>query len=298
MVQPRRLPAAALPHLTGDAAWPEPRIPGRTLLRGLRAAARAVLVVLWTVLALPVQAVLIRLPGRAKASFARFYWRIVTRLLGLHVRVIGRRVQTARPVVFVGNHSSWLDIPTFGGVLDACFVSKAEVGGWPGVGIVARLGRTVFVSRRPGDTARERDDMRARLAAGDNLLLFPEGTSSDGSRVLPFRSAFFSIVETGGVEDPNPPLVQPVSLVYDRLGWLPTGKATRPVFAWYGGMDLAPHFWRFAQQRGLRATVVFHPALDPAAFPSRKALAQATWDVVADSAAMLRQNRPLPAVPA
>jgi len=297
VAQPRRLPAAALPRLTGDATWPEPRIPGRTFLRGLRAATRAVLVVLWTVLAIPVQAVLIHLPGHAKVGFARLYWRFVTHLLGLRVRVVGQRVQTARPVVFVANHSSWLDIPTLGGLLDACFVSKAEVGRWPGVGIVARLGRTVFVSRRPGETVRERDDMRARLAEGDNLLLFPEGTSSDGSRVLPFRSAFFSIMETGGMEGQEPPLVQPVSLVYDRLGWLPTGKATRPVFAWYGGMDLAPHVWRFAQQRGLRATVVIHPPLDPAAFPSRKALAQAAWKVVADGAATLRQNRSLPAAP-
>ena len=283
--------------MTGVAAWPEPRLPGRALLRSLRAIRRGALVVLWTLSAVLVQAVLIRLPGRAKVSFARLYWRVVTWLLGMRVRVIGRRAQRERagprrPIVFISNHSSWLDIPILGGLLDACFVSKAEVGRWPGIGIVATLGRTVFVSRRPGDTGRERDDMRARLAGGDNLLLFPEGTSSDGSRVLPFRSAFFSIVENSG--EWRAPLVQPVSIVYDRLGWLPAGRAARALFAWYGGMDLAPHFWRLAQQRGLRATVVFHPPLDPAQFPSRKALAQAAWAVVADGAAALRQNRPPP----
>lgn len=280
-------------------------MPGRTLLRGLRAIRRGALVVLWTLPAALLQAVLIRLPGRAKVGFARFYWRVVTGLLGVRVRVLGRtkragpRRAPRRPIVFVANHSSWLDIPTLGGLLDACFVSKAEVGRWPGIGIVAALGRTVFVSRRAGDIGRERDEMRARLAGGDNLLLFPEGTSSDGSRVLPFRSAFFSILEApeGEGSDGQAPLVQPVSIVYDRLGWLPTGKAARPMFAWYGGMDLAPHFWRLAQQRGLRATVVFHAPLDPAQFPSRKALAQATWTVVAEGAAALRQNR-LPPVPA
>jgi 1-acyl-sn-glycerol-3-phosphate acyltransferase len=271
-------------------------MPGRAQLRGLRAIRRGVLVVLWTLLAALLQAVLIRLPGRAKISFARLYWRMVTRLLGVRVRTLGQkagreRAGRRRPVVFVSNHSSWLDIPTLGGLLDACFVSKAEVGRWPGIGIVATLGRTVFVSRRAGDIGRERDEMRTRLANGDNLLLFPEGTSSDGSRVLPFRSAFFSIFE--GAEGWQVPLVQPVSIVYDRLGWLPTGKAARPIFSWYGGMDLAPHFWRLAQQRGLRATVVFHAPLDPAAFPSRKALAQAAWNVVADGAAALRQNRPV-----
>ena len=274
-------------------------MPGRALLRGLRAFRRGALVVLWTLLAALLQAVLIRLPGRAKVSFARFYWRVVTGLLGVRVRVLGRKERAGamhaprRPIVFVSNHSSWLDIPTLGGLLDACFVSKAEVGRWPGIGIVAALGRTVFVSRRPGNIGRERDEMRARLANGDNLLLFPEGTSSDGSRVLPFRSAFFSIVEES--EGWQAPLVQPVSIVYDRLGWLPAGRAARPMFAWYGGMDLAPHFWRLAQQRGLRATVVFHAPLDSAQFPSRKALAQAAWTSIAEGAAALRQNRPLPA---
>ena len=273
-------------------------MPGRAVLRGLRAVRRGSFVVLWTLPAALVQAVLIRSPGRAKVRFAQLYWWVVARLLGLSVRVIGERVRSGglqgRPVVFVANHSSWLDIPTLGGLLDARFVSKAEVGRWPGIGLVAKLGRTVFVTRRAGETARERDAMQALLAAGDNLLLFPEGTSSDGSRVLPFRSAFFSVVEGLGERgEPPPPLVQPVSVVYDRLGWLPTGKAARPMFSWYGGMDLGPHFWRLAQQRGMRATVVFHPPLDPAAFPSRKALAQSAWTVVADGAAALRQNRPV-----
>ena len=293
MAQLRRLRRSSFPRSAGITGWPEPNVPGRSLLRALRAIRRGGLVIVWTLPALLVQAVLIRLPGAAKARFARFYWRIVTRLLGLRVRVVGQRLRSrtgdGRPVVFIANHSSWLDIVTLGGLIEACFVSKAEVGRWPGVGIVAKLGRTVFVSRRAGETARERDEMRARLTSGDSLILFPEGTSSDGSRVLPFRTAFFSIVE-----GERPPLVQPVSLVYDRLGWLPTGRAARAMFSWYGGMDLAPHFWRFAQQRGVRATVVFHPPLDPAAFPSRKALAQAAWTVVAEGAAALRQNRPVP----
>ena len=134
--------------------------------------------------------------------------------------------------------------------------------------------------------------MRTRLAAGDNLILFPEGTTSDGSRVLPFRSAFFSIAEQAVTADGRPPLVQPVSVVYDRLAYLPAGRATRPLFAWYGDMDIGSHFWRLAQHRGLRATVLLHAPLDPARFPTRKALAQATWTAVADGAATLRQNRP------
>ena len=190
-------------------------------------------------------------------------------------------------MLFVSNHSSWLDVPVLGGRLEACFISKDDVAGWPVVSTVAKLGRSVFVSRQRNATARERDALMNRLAKGDNLVLFPEGTTSDGSRVLPFRSSFFAIAEG----EPRP-LIQPVSVVYDRLGGLPAGRAARPLFAWYGDMDIASHFWRLAQHRGLRATVLLHAPLDPAMFANRKELAQAVWSAVADGAATLRQNRP------
>jgi len=274
------------PQATGEASA-DPR-PG--IFRVVRVIRRGASVLLWTLACMPVQAVCLQLPGRPKIVVARVYWASVAWLLGLTVRVIGAPVRATggRPVVFVSNHSSWLDIAVLGGRLDACFVAKDEVGRWPVINIVARLGRTVFVSRQRHATGRERDMMRDRLAAGDNLLLFPEGTTSDGSRVLPFRSSFFAIAE--GAE---PPLIQPVSIVYDRLGGLPTGRASRPLFAWYGDMELAPHFWRYAQHGGLRVSVLIHPPLDPSRYASRKALSHAVWQIVADGAALLRQNRPV-----
>ena len=126
-----------------------------------------------------------------------------------------------------------------------------------------------------------------RLAAGDNLILFPEGTTSDGSRVLPFRSAFFAIAEA-----PARPILQPISVVYDRLAGLPAGRACRPLFSWYGDMDIASHFWQLAQHKGLRGTVLLHTPLDPARFANRKELASAVWRACADGASTLRQNRP------
>ena len=257
------------------------------LVRRIRAVRRGLTALIWTLLCMPVQALLLLLPSHAKVMFAQFYWFVFARLLGLGVRVIGQPATGAgRPVVYVSNHSSWLDIPVLGGQLDGCFVAKSEVSRWPLVGSIARLGRTVFVSRNRGATVNERDSMRGRLARGDNLILFPEGTTSDGSRVMPFRSTFFAVAE-----GEQPPLIQPVSVAYDRLAGLPTGRASRPLFAWYGDMDLATHYWRLAQYRGLRATILLHPPIDPATFPNRKALARAVWATVADGAATLRQNR-------
>ena len=289
-------------------------------MRHLLAARRVACVLLLTPLACVVQGIFLLMPGRGKVAFAAFYWKTVARLLGLQVRIIGAPMmrQTAaerpvtptaerpvtptaerpiipaaeRPIIYVCNHSSWLDIPAVGGTLRACFVAKDDVAGWPIVGTIARLGRTVFVSRSRHGIERERDQMRERLVAGDDLILFPEGTSSDGSRVLPFHSSFFAAAYGDAA-----PLIQPVSIVYDRLAGLPVGRVSRSVFAWYGDMNLAPHVWALAQWRGKRVSLLFHRPLDPADFESRKALSLATWQVVADGAAALRQNRaahPLP----
>ncbi len=279
---------------------------GWLVARRVRAVRRGLAVLAWTVPSILVQAVCLLLPGRARVAFARTYWAVFTRLIGIEVRVIGTRAagESGRPVLYVSNHSSWVDVPVIGGVLDGCFVAKGAVASWPVIGTIARLGRTVFVSRNRTSTARELDAMRATLAGGDRLILFPEGTSSDGSRVLPFRSSFFAVAEAKPGDDLSQlPVIQPVSVVYDRLGGLPAGRASRPVFAWYGDMNIASHFWRLTQHIGLRATVLLHAPLDPARFADRKALSQAVWQIVADGASTLRQNRParpieLPEAPA
>jgi lyso-ornithine lipid O-acyltransferase len=255
----------------------------------LRAIRRIALVLVWTLLAIPVQAVLLLFPGRAKVGFAKLYHAVLCRLIGLRVQVLGT-ASDDRPVLFLSNHSSWLDILVLGGTLKGCFVSKSEVGGWPVIGLVARLGRTVFVSRNRGATGRETDAMRGRLEAGDSLILFPEGTSSDGTRVLPFRSAFLA---TAGCARK----VQPISVVYDRLGGLPACRRDRPIFAWYGDMDIGSHFWRLARRSGLRATVLLHEPFDPALLPDRKALAAEAGRIVSVGAATLRQNRPAVPLP-
>jgi lyso-ornithine lipid O-acyltransferase len=272
--------------------------PGRDgwlLARRLRAARRGCAILALTLPCMVIQAVCLALPGRAKIAFPRFFWRRFAATLGLDVRVVGDLATniSGRPVIFVSNHSSWIDVPVVGGVLPGSFVAKEDIDGWPIVRTIARLGRTVFVSRQRGSTARERDAMQAVLARGDSLILFPEGTSSDGSRVLPFRSSFFALAQGKTGDDPSRmPLIQPVSVVYDRLNGLPAGRSSRPVFAWYGDMDIVSHFWRMTQHLDMRVTVLLHAPLDPATFPDRKSLSQAVWQTVADGASMLRQNRP------
>lgn len=238
----------------------------------------------WTLLATPVQAVLLRLNGRGKERFAQIYWRGMARVLGLRLRVIGQ-LPAARPVLFVANHSSWVDIVALGAVLPACFVAKGDVASWPVISLVARLGRTIFVSRARESVGQEQRVLEHRLAAGDNILLFPEGTTSDGNRVLPFASAFFTLAFC-----PAHPLVQPVSIVYDELDGLPVGCCDRAEIAWYGDMDLAPHFFKLARRRSLRATIVLGAPVPPGAYKNRKTLSAALEAEISATAASLRQN--------
>lgn len=281
----RGVPLRFRPRLPGRA-WAEVLGDERAVGGRLRAARRLVMILCFTLLALPVQAVLLLLPGEAKAAFPRFFHRALLRIIGMTLRVEGRPPAEG-PVLFVSNHSSWLDILVLGAVLDARFVSKAEVGGWPLIGAVAKLGRTVFVSRARGRTGDEAQAMRLRLEGGESLILFPEGTTSDGARVLPFRSSFFAVAGAAQA-------VQPLTVVYDRLGGLPVGRKDRPLFAWYGDMTTASHAWRLLRRTGTRATLAFGAPLAPAALPDRKRMAAELGRRVTETAAALRQNRPLP----
>ena len=287
---PEKRPPHLLPPWPADVPWPLSAGVLGQVAGPMRALRRALLMLLWTFLAIGPQALLNVLPGDGKRIFPRFFWHGICVIFGLRRRVIGApttRAAAGRAVLFVANHSSWLDILLLGAECQAVFVSKDDVRSWPLLSLVAHLGRTVFISRRRRETARGHATIAARLKAGDNLILFPEGTTSDGSRVLPFRSAFLA-----AAMGDDPPLIQPVSIAYDRLAALPCRRAVRPLFAYYGATSIGAHFWRLAQWPGLHAAIRFHPPLDPGALPDRKALTQALWEIVAEGAAALRQNRP------
>ena len=270
----------------------QPRLPGpiwndvlgeRPVGGRLRAIRRISTAILFTLFCIPIQAVLLQLPGTAKSRFPRFYHRTLCWLIGLKLRVIGQPCQQPR-TLYISNHSSWLDILVLGATLDARFVSKAEVAEWPLIGWVSKLGRSVLVSRNRGRTGSEAQELRARLEAGDSIILFPEGTTSDGARVLPFRSSFFSVADAAA-------RIQPLTVVYDRLGGLPLGRKDRPLFAWYGDMETGSHAWTLLRRTGARVTVVLDAPFTPDAAPDRKALAARLGRSITETAALLRQNR-------
>ncbi|MCR9070963.1 MAG: 1-acyl-sn-glycerol-3-phosphate acyltransferase [Alphaproteobacteria bacterium] len=241
-----------------------------------------------TLALIPVQAIAVLLRLRLAERLPRVYHRICARILGIHIVVQGRRVRE-RPVLFAANHVSYLDITALGAVVIGCFIAKSEVAGWPFFGVLAKLQRTVFVARRRSAVAAHSDDIASRLEDGDNLILFPEGTSGDGTRVLPFKSAFFSVAERESGD--RALTVQPVSIAYTRLNGVPLGRGLRPFFAWYGDMDLAPHLWTVAALGKLTVVIEFHPPLTLEDAGSRKALAMEVRRRVADGVARANAGR-------
>ncbi len=133
------------------------------------------------------------------------YHRVVCVILGIRVRVHGQRSDLI-PTLYVCNHVSYLDIEVLGGLIPGSFVAKAEVATWPFFRTLAKAQRTIFIERRSGKTSKSRDEMMERLNTGDNLMLFPEGTSSDGTRVLPFRSALFGVAQVRRPRSGSPSL--------------------------------------------------------------------------------------------
>jgi 1-acyl-sn-glycerol-3-phosphate acyltransferase len=256
-----------------------------------RSLIRLALYLSWTGLAIPVQMVALALRLRFAVRWPMIYHRACTRLLGFEVVVRGERSH-AKSTLFLANHSSYVDIMVLGSLIPGSFVAKSEVAGWPLFGLLAKLQRTVFVDRRARLVAGQRDEMARRLARGDNLILFPEGTSGDGNRILPFKSALLSVAELEVDSAPIP--VQPVSVAYTHLDGIPLGRHLRPFYAWYGDMDLASHMWQMAGLGLMRVTVEFHPPVTLAALGSRKALARYAQGAVAAGLATALAGRPQP----
>ena len=242
-----------------------------------------------TVLGMPVQWLLLKLHARAARAFPHRYHRLVAALFGMHIHVIGKPV-VGEGVLMVANHTSWADIVIFSAVTPLSFVAKTEVGSWPLFGTLARLQRTVFVERqRRSTTGESRDEIRDRLLDGDTLLLFPEGTSHDGNRVLPFKSALLGAAEARLASGAHVK-VQPVSVAFTGLHGLPMGRENRPSFAWYGDMEMVPHLWEAMLAGPLDVVVQFHEPLSLDRM-DRKTLAARARQIVQSGQALALAGR-------
>lgn len=174
----------------------------------------------------------------------------------------------------VSNHASWLDIFALNAVQRGYFVAKSEVEGWAGIGWLARATGTVFIARKGGEAKRQQALFEERLRAGHRLMFFPEGTSTDAVRVLPFKSSLFAAFYSHGLD--HLMYIQPVTVVYHAP------EAADPRFyGWWGEMEFGPHLLQvLAARRQGRVEIIFHPEVPVDAFASRKELAAYCENVI------------------
>jgi len=193
-------------------------------------------------------------------------------ILGIGYRQTGEAMEGRGAVV--SNHVSWLDIFALNARKRVYFVSKHEVARWPGIGWLARATGAVFINRDAKEAGAQKKVLERRLAAGHELLFFPEGTSTDGLRILSFKSTLFEAFFN--FDASNGPMIQPVTLVYRS----PPGQPAH-FYGWWGDMEFGTHLLKtLAAPRQGSVEMICHPPVRVADFPDRKALAKHCEEVV------------------
>jgi len=237
----------------------------------------------------------LHLPGWGAIS--NNYYRVLRRVLGVKLRVVGQPVRD-RPVLFVSNHVSWVDIIVIGSIMPIAYIAKREVRDWPLVGITAKLQRTVFVDRtRRHQTAEAVADIVRTLNGGTSVVLFAEGTSSDGNHVLPFRSALLGAIKHAATHasEASNILIQPMSICYTALYGIPMGRQHRPLVAWYGDLDFMPHIKTFVDRAAVDAVVSFGEPVRAGGATDRKIMTRQLEGTIRRTTAAALCGRPLPA---
>jgi len=248
-----------------------------------------------TPLLIAAQWVLVKLHLPGWGVIAVNYYRALCAVLRIRVRVVGEPVRD-RAVLFVSNHVSWADILAIGSITPIAYVSKNEVAKWPLVGTAAKAQRTVFVDRaRRHQTGDAIAEIVQRLAGGTSVVLFAEGTSSDGNRVLPFRSALMGAVKEASARAESGILIQPMSICYTGLNGIPMGRQHRPTVAWYGDLDFMPHIKAFIKRGAVDAVISYGEPMAADGTADRKAMTRSLEGAVrAITSATLRgRTKPL-----
>ncbi len=223
---------------------------------------RFILIFITTLIMAPLQSVFILILPR-NFILSRFmpvwYFRVVLRILSIKVRPHGK-FPPPRGTLLICNHVSWLDVLLLASVTPMAFIAKSDFKSWPILGWLSKLNRTIFVERTPSKrTMTSRNEIGTHLARGERIMLFPEGTTGNGTRLLPFKNFFFSAaLNTPADIKQSPAHVQPVSLIYAEYYGLKMGRRKRADYAWLGEETFLETLWHIFIAGPLTADIIFH----------------------------------------
>jgi len=225
----------------------------------------------------------------------RLWHRFALRVFGIRLRTVGAMTE-GRPLLLVSNHISWTDIVVLGASADVNFIAKADMIKWPVIGWLCTLQRTLFVDRsRPRQSGEQANEIGSRIASGDPMVLFAEGTTSDGNLLLPFKSTLFGAATMALAAAPEKKvLIQPVAIAYTRLQGMPMGRQHRRHSAWIGDQDLVPHVVSLLREGAVDAELCFGEPIVFDAESNRKQVARMIEGRIRDMMASALRD-PLPA---
>ncbi len=263
---------------------------------GLLGIVRLICLASTIVIFVPMQLVLLQISPKNWWRIPKAWHQVICWLLGMKITVVGGHNQKkGESALYVSNHISWKDIFILGSLLDkASFVAKAEVKTWALFGFLSKFQKTVFVNRaRRHDSAKQRDEMAARVTSGDSLILFPEGTSTLGIKVHPFKSALFSVAEIVADVSDGHLTIQPVTISYTAINGMPVSRARKSQIGWAGDVELLPHIIMALSRVSTNVFVEMHETVSldelPDSETGRKALAKLCENIISDG--LERANR-------
>ena len=249
----------------------------RTLIATIKI---AIFLLLCLGIIIPQKLVMLFSKGRISHIIPELWHKTVCAIFRFKIEIQGTP-NTASQTMFMSNHISYLDIPILGAtVKHTSFLAKKEVQSWPGFGFLADLQRTAYIERKSTAIKRESDKIKKRIDQNQNLILFPEGTSTDGIEVRDFKSSLFALALSGR----NPGLrIQPVTIALQTTnGKKPETIEDRRLYTWplEDDIEMPTHLWRFAKTKGACVRIIFHDTINPTDFENRKTLSKTCHDVV------------------
>ena len=240
---------------------------------------RLTIFLLLTLALLPFQFIIVFFIKNYTYIIPYFYHKICLRIFGIKIKTFGK-VSINSPILLISNHASYLDIIILGSLFKTSFIAKKEISKWPLLGILAKLQNTIFIDRRVSSLKNQENQIIKHLNEKKNLVIFPEGTSSDGNRVLPFKSSLFNIFE----KNLNSKiLVQTITIVYKKINGIPMNRIERKNITWHSNMDLIPNIFNVLKKLSIEVEVIFNDEFLPSKEYDRKKLALHCWEKINDN---------------
>ncbi len=227
--------------------------------------------VLIIAISIPIQIICNTIGFKLKKLYPLFFYQLIKITIGININFNKAKFNKRKNgVLYIANHVSWFDIICLGTLLNARFVAKKEVSKMGIFGFLAKLSNTFFIDNENKIKIIEYNNfIRKKLQKGENFIIFPEGTTSDGNGIINFKSSMLECA----FDESNQLNIQPISICYSKLNNIPMGIYLRRNIAWVGDTSMVAAMANFLRSGRITVDIIFHELMSISNFKNRKELA-------------------------